>query len=654
MKIDCLMGTYGRYSLACEALVCFLQQSVGSQASLLIYNHHPIPLSFDHPRVRVVNEAPPPGSLRHLKKRMLELADPDAELIHWWDDDDLYLPWHLEDCLRHIGTNVAWKPASSWMSEGNVKFSRHANRFEASWIFRATYLQFARLDTHPDYIDHPVFRQTEDAGLLASTELEGRTSYVYRWDTGTEHVSGYGGSFSEEQQRDHLEMCRLRSNDIRADGRLIPADMSLRWRQYLDGIKGQVSPLEWKLNRQALGYVMPLPRRPVSWVHLLKLKLSEIGALPIISAALTWFVLAPRLVPTNDFDRGIFVSVAERLLAGDILYAQVYDNKEPFFYYFVAGQRWIGPIAEFLAELLLFVVAAASAYSIACRLASKRAAFAIAFVAIPIILTGAFYWAGYTHLPGISLCLAAFALSLRGRLAAAGVALGLLAFTKLIMLPMALALVMCALAFEQFLPAIRLWISLVLTLVVGSTLLMIRSEFYPFLDVMRLNFTYSHNQLVASFADRFQMLASENLTVILLSIVVGMLVALLARSPNDRALTLMGSATLIALTLALLTLALAGVWNHHAQILYVPAALVAISLAPRLVTALNQSQAVLAVLLVVCFSLLLGGVTNLRSVYGQSISEVGRQDFGPGVSVAGNPTTARPGCLGLICAPRQK
>ena len=253
MKIDCLMGTYGRYSLACEALACFLQQSVGAQASLLIYNHHLIPLSFDHPRVRVINEAPPPGSLRHLKKRMLELADPDAELIHWWDDDDLYLPWHLEDCLRHIGTNVAWKPASSWMSEANVKFSRHANRFEGSWIFRAIYLMSAPLDTHPNYIDHPVFRQTEDAGLLASTELEGRTSYVYRWDTGTEHVSGFGGSFSEEQQRDHLEMYRLRSNDIRADGRLIPADMSVRWRQYLDGIKGQVSPLEWKLNRQALG-----------------------------------------------------------------------------------------------------------------------------------------------------------------------------------------------------------------------------------------------------------------------------------------------------------------------------------------------------------------------------------------------------------------
>ena len=126
MKVDCLMGTYGRYSLACEALACFLQQSVLSQATLLIYNQHPIPLGFDHPRVRIVNEAPSAGSLRYIRQRMHELAERSAELIHWWDDDDLYLPWHLEDCLEHIGASVAWKPASSWISMRNVKFSSRA------------------------------------------------------------------------------------------------------------------------------------------------------------------------------------------------------------------------------------------------------------------------------------------------------------------------------------------------------------------------------------------------------------------------------------------------------------------------------------------------------------------------------------------------
>ena len=107
MKIDCLMGTYGRYSLVCEALACFLKQTALSQATMLIYNQHPVPLQFDHPRVRVVNEAPPPGSLRFIRDRMHQRADPSADLIHWWDDDDLYLPWHLLPGRLHL-VEAAW------------------------------------------------------------------------------------------------------------------------------------------------------------------------------------------------------------------------------------------------------------------------------------------------------------------------------------------------------------------------------------------------------------------------------------------------------------------------------------------------------------------------------------------------------------------
>jgi len=259
MKIDCLMGTYGRHSLACEALACFLQQSAISNATLLIYNQHPVRLRIDHPKVRVVNEAAPPGSLRHIRKRMHDLADPSADLIHWWDDDDLYLPWHLRDCLDHIGTNEAWKPTSSWISMANVTYARQSNMFEGSWVFRADYLRAASLDTHPTYTDHPVIWQTLDAGKLRTTELQGRASYIYRWATGTQHLSGYAASGSEEMQRRHVELWRRHSNDVAADGRLVPADMTPRWKQYLDGIKKQVTPAEWELNRQGVQRGMPMP-----------------------------------------------------------------------------------------------------------------------------------------------------------------------------------------------------------------------------------------------------------------------------------------------------------------------------------------------------------------------------------------------------------
>jgi hypothetical protein len=253
MKIDCLMGTYGRYSLACEALACFLEQTRLSQATLLIYNQHPVPLRFDHPRVRVVNEELPARSLRYIRQRMHELADPSAELIHWWDDDDLYLPWHLEDCLIHVKENVAWKPASSWVSLRNVEFSREQNVFEGSWVFRADYIKVAPLDTHLDYIDHPVVCQTQEAGLLATTELGGRTSYIYRWDNGAAHISGFGGCCSEDVQMQNVGAWRQLSDEIREDGLLVPADLTPRWIQYLKGIAAQVNRDEWEANREALG-----------------------------------------------------------------------------------------------------------------------------------------------------------------------------------------------------------------------------------------------------------------------------------------------------------------------------------------------------------------------------------------------------------------
>ena len=253
MKIDCLMGTYGRYALVCESLACFLQQTALADATLLIYNQHPAPLSFDHPRVRVVNETPPPQALRHIRRRMLELADPAADLIHFWDDDDLYLPWHVEDCLRHIGDAVAWKPARSWMSLGNEKFSLDANTFEGSWVFRAGYVRAAPLDTHPAYTDHPVYRQTLDAGALAATDLGGRTSYIYRWANGSEHLSQYGGAGDDATQRLNAALWRKGSRDLGAGGRLVAAELRPRWRQYLDGTRHLVSPAERVLNARRIG-----------------------------------------------------------------------------------------------------------------------------------------------------------------------------------------------------------------------------------------------------------------------------------------------------------------------------------------------------------------------------------------------------------------
>src|SRR5215213_5662194 len=106
----------------------------------------------------------------------------------------------------------------------------------------------------------------------------------------------------------------------------------------------------------------------------------------IASVALTviaWVGILPLVVPVPTDDRGIFVSVGERLLAGDALYSQVYDNKEPLFFYLVALERAI-PFGVLVAEIAMIGVCAAAAYSLAAGIASRRAAAAIALIAVPI------------------------------------------------------------------------------------------------------------------------------------------------------------------------------------------------------------------------------------------------------------------------------
>jgi hypothetical protein len=82
------------------------------------------------------------------------------------------------------------------------------------------------------------------------------------------------------------------------------------------------------------------------------LKITRIGKLwnSQVSLWVIFFVAfllgcgSARLVPTMDADRGIFVSIGERLLAGDRLYSGAYDNKDPLFYYLVAAQRFWDPL----------------------------------------------------------------------------------------------------------------------------------------------------------------------------------------------------------------------------------------------------------------------------------------------------------------------
>jgi hypothetical protein len=297
-------------------------------------------------------------------------------------------------------------------------------------------------------------------------------------------------------------------------------------------------------------------------------------------AVVTWWVITFRVLGAVDGDYGGFISISERLLAGDRLYADVYENKDPLFHYLFASSRIITPLGSWLLNIALLAVAA-SAVWIICRASGVglRFSFLLAAVSTPLLLTGAEYFPGASHIPAVTMILVMVALVCRRHLFLAGLALAAIAGLKLILLPMGLALLLCALI---FLPESRRYLRVVLGAVVGAAtilgVLLARREFFPYLDDLRLNADYS--QAAAGGAAGLSGIANHLTRVfdqgnqLMLAVTVLLLLGAWATTrgresrPVDRFLLW---ATVLSLVYSLVVIAATGLWGHHGLVLLVPA-----------------------------------------------------------------------------------
>jgi glycosyltransferase involved in cell wall biosynthesis len=98
--ISVLIPTYGRPELLEEAIECFLQQTVIESELVILNDRSDQTLVYEHPRVRIIN----------LPDRIATLGDKRNELVKYakgnyvtqWDDDDIYLPNHLETVMARM------------------------------------------------------------------------------------------------------------------------------------------------------------------------------------------------------------------------------------------------------------------------------------------------------------------------------------------------------------------------------------------------------------------------------------------------------------------------------------------------------------------------------------------------------------------------
>ncbi|GAA2168345.1 hypothetical protein GCM10009826_47430 [Humibacillus xanthopallidus] len=333
-----------------------------------------------------------------------------------------------------------------------------------------------------------------------------------------------------------------------------------------------------------------------------------------IAVCVAWVVTLPRLVPGTFGDHGTFISVAERMLAGDRLYVDVWDNKDPLFYYALALGRLASPLADVLLEIL-WVLGAAISVLVLARAAGARPGLAMVagLGATPLLLTGPAYEAGMTHLPGLAVLLGAVACAVRSRWVVAGVLVGLLMLTKLILAPVvAGALLVVALHRREtggLGGLLRAALSAVVLLAAGIAVMWLRGELPGWVDNFRLNADYAQGDLAASqygslIGHLLRAFPEDGRGAGSVTIAALVIVLLAVQRSTTRAVPVERSATdggdedaaiqrtispavlwdltLVSLVLALVVIAATATWPHHAQSLSAPGAFALALLATRL------------------------------------------------------------------------
>jgi hypothetical protein len=326
------------------------------------------------------------------------------------------------------------------------------------------------------------------------------------------------------------------------------------------------------------------------------------GLVAVGSAAYGSLLVLLRGRPSIGVDAGVFLSVAGRLLHGDRLYRDVWDNKDPLFFYVDAAALWVaGWRGPFLLDIFWVATAAAAVWLLLRVLDVPPLARVAGFLAYPLLLTGEWYHAGYSMLAALALAPVAAWLWARGSPTAAGVVVGLGVLFKV-----SLALVLVAAPVTLFLLGVPVrrnaWhmlgflTGLAGTLALAAGLLGARGELVPYLHVLRDNLSYANDVLVGTgriggvhgHVRAFETLTRHARPVIAVFVLAGAVaVWIFVRGRGRQRTTPLGLASLLLLGVGLATagtLALTTAWDHHVQMLAYPGALLVVFI----VAALNE------------------------------------------------------------------
>ena len=218
-KVSFVCTTYRRFKCV-ERIVSQYYAQTYNNKELIIFNtdiEHPYELGFEDDSIIIINNDINYLTGEPYKNRGEICRDATThctgDLWMLADDDDIYLPWHLQQAVDGIISNGkdAWKPAKSFFATQD-KITMVQNTLEASVIVKMDRIREIGFRTDlTGYEGLSWYTQLRDEGQLDENNLQYVPSYCFNWGDPSE-MAGHKQS-GDITNLENFENHKKSSND---------------------------------------------------------------------------------------------------------------------------------------------------------------------------------------------------------------------------------------------------------------------------------------------------------------------------------------------------------------------------------------------------------------------------------------------------------
>jgi hypothetical protein len=122
-----------------HAVESFLRQDYPRRELVILDDAGQYAEAIGGDRWRIISLSTRFPTLGEKRNALARFASPDAEVFAVWDDDDVYLPWHLSAAVRALANADVAIPSACVLKAGpDVRLHATSGLFHSSWVYRRT------------------------------------------------------------------------------------------------------------------------------------------------------------------------------------------------------------------------------------------------------------------------------------------------------------------------------------------------------------------------------------------------------------------------------------------------------------------------------------------------------------------------------------